>query len=217
MSHQPVTILRRGVPIKRARSAERVAQDGVIGNRWGAAGPPDEAYSRATDAQRFAPLHSIARDVLDDLRRRFDVTAHASSELDPNGTTQAPVTTLVPSDPASSPLSVTFTAFPGLVVSFGRTHREPIPVCGCDACDETVEECADLLSDIVETVITGSFGERIMHDSEGVWHQTWRSTNARSSSGRTRVTAEEALALSEKLGSDDARWAPWPPNLQPTG
>lgn len=189
----------------------RVPHYGVMGDRWGPAGPPDEAYSRVTDPQRYAPLHAIARDVLHDLQRRFDVTAHASSELDPNKTDQAPVTTLVPSDPASSPLSVTFTAFPGLIVSFGHSHREPIPVCGCDACDETVEDCEELLRDLVETVITGSFGERIVYDSEGVWHQTWRSTKSRSSSGRTRVTAEEARALSEKLGSDDARWAPWPP------
>jgi hypothetical protein len=65
-----------------------------MGNRWGPAGPPDEAYSRVTDPQRYAPLHAIARDVLDDLQRRFDVTARASSELDPNKTTPAPVTTL---------------------------------------------------------------------------------------------------------------------------
>lgn len=188
-----------------------------MGNRWGPAGPPDEAYSRVTDPQRYAPLHAIARDVLDDLQRRFDVTAHSSSELDPNKTAQAPVTTLVPTNPNSSPLSVTFTAFPGLFISFGRTMREPIPVCGCDACDETLEECGEFLRDLVETVVTGSFGERIVHDSEGVWHQTWRSTNARSSSGRTRVTAEEARALREGLGSDNARWSPWPPKLDTTG
>lgn len=188
-----------------------------MGNRWGAAGPPDEAYSRVTDPQLYAPLHAIARDLLDDLQRRFDVTAHASSELDPNRITQAPVTTLVPSNPKSSPLSITFTAFPGLIVGFGLTIREPIPVCGCDACDETVEECEELLLDIVDAVATGSFGERIVRDSDGVWHQTWRSTKARSSSGRTLVTAEETDALREKLGSDDARWAPWPSKLDTTG
>lgn len=195
----------------------RVPHYGVMGDRWGPAGPPDEAYSRVTDPQRYAPLHAIARAALHDLRRRFDVTAHASSELDPNKTTQAPVTTLVPSNPASSPLSVTFTAFPGLIVGFGRTIREPVPVCGCDACDETVNDCAELLSDIVNAVITGSVGERVIHDSEGWWHQTWRKTNLGSRSNRSRVTAEQANALSEKLGSDDARSAPWPPALNTTG
>jgi uncharacterized protein DUF6226 len=184
-----------------------------MGNRWGAAGPPDEAYSRVTDPQRYAPLRAIARDVLDDLRRRFDVTPHASSELDPNRTTRAPVTMLVPSDTKSSPLSVTFTAFPGLVVRFGHTHREPIPECGCDACDETVEECEELLRDLVAAVVTGSFGEGIINDSDGWWRQTWRSTDAGSRSGRTRITAEQARALNVKLGSDDARWEPWPPRL----
>lgn len=181
-----------------------------MGDRWGPAGPPEEAYSRVTDPQRYAPLHAIARDVLADLQRRFDVTAHASSELDPNGTTQAAVTTLEPSDPASSPLSVVFTAFPGLVVGFGRTQRAHIPVCGCDACDETVEECASSLREIVEAVATGSFGERIVNDSDGSWHETWRATDTGSQSGRTPVTVEEARLLRQELGSDDARWAPWP-------
>lgn len=188
-----------------------------MGNRWGAAGPPDEAYSRVTDPQRYASLHAIARDVLDDLQRRFDVTAHASSELDPNRATQAPLTTLIPSDAKSSPLSIAFTAFPGLVVRFGRTYREPIPVCGCDACDETVDDCVELLRDIVDAVITGSFGERIVRDSEGLWHQTWRSTTAGSQSGRSRLTAEAARKISEELGSADARWAPWPLRLEASG
>ena len=181
-----------------------------MGNRWGPAGPPDEAYSRVTDPQRYAPLHAVARDVLDDLQRRFDVTAHASSELDPNKTGQAPVTTLVPSDPDSSPLSVTFTAFPGLVLSLGHTMREPIPECGCDACDETVEDCAELLDEIVEAVINGSFGERIVRDHDGVWHETWRSTEVGSRSNRSLLSAAAAQKLSGTLGSDDVRWAPWP-------
>ena len=181
-----------------------------MGNRWGPAGPPDDAYSRVTDPQRYAPLHAVARDVLDDLQRRFDVTAHASSELDPSKTAQASVTTLVPNDPNSSPLSVTFTAFPGLVVSFGRTKREPIPECGCDACDETAEDCAELLNNIVHAVTTGSVGERIVRDHDGVWHETWRSSEVGSRSNRSRLSAVEAQKLSETLGSDDVRWAPWP-------
>lgn len=181
-----------------------------MGNRWGPAGPPDEAYSRVTDPQRYAPLHAIARDVLDDLQRRFDVTAHASSELDPNRTTQAPVTTLAPPDPGASPLSVTFTAFPGLVVRFGRTQREPIPECGCDACDETVDDCASLLREIIDAVTAGAFGERIIQAADGRWHERWRVTELGSRSNRTPVTAEKALLLRQELGSDDARWAPWP-------
>jgi hypothetical protein len=181
-----------------------------MGDRWGPAGPPEEAYSRVTNPQRYSALHGIARDVLDDLQRRFDVTAHASSELDPNRTTQAPVATLVPTDPGSSPLSVTFTAFPGLVVRFGHTQREPIPECGCDACDETVDACAQLLRELVGAVTSGEFGERIVHTADGSWHETWRTTELGSRSGRDRVTSDKARLLSEKLGSDDARWAPWP-------
>lgn len=181
-----------------------------MGDRWGAAGPPDDAYSRVTDPQRHSALHAIARDVLGDLHGRFDVTAHASSELDPNRSTQAPVTTLVPTNPDSSPLSIASTAFPGLIVGFGRKQREPIPECGCDACDETVDDCASLLREIVDAVTAGAFGERIVQAADGTWHETWRATELGSRSGRTRVTVERALLLRQELGSDDARWAPWP-------
>jgi hypothetical protein len=95
-------------------------------------------------------------------------------------------------------------------VRFGHTQREPIPECGCDACDEAVDDCAQLLREIVNAVTSGEFGERIVHAADGSWHETWRATELGSRSGRTLVTAVEALALRQKLGSDDARWAPWP-------
>jgi hypothetical protein len=93
------------------------------------------------------------------------------------------------------------------VVSFGRTKREPIPEYGYDACDETVEDCARLLRDVVSAVTAGSFGERIVYNHDGIWHETWRSTKIGSRSSRSRVTAEQARALREEPGSDDARWA----------
>jgi len=181
-----------------------------MGDRWGPAGPPEEAYGRVTNPQRYAPLHTIARDVLDDLQRRFDVTAHASFDLDLNRTTQAPVITLVPSDRGSSPLSVMFTAFPGLVVGFGRTQQAPIPVYGCGACDETVEECAQSLRELVEAVTTGSFGERIVPADDGLWSELWRANESGSHSSRIRITADEVKVRRQKLGSDDARWTTWP-------
>ena len=43
------------------------------GNRWGIEGPPEEAYSRVTNPERFQPLHDAALELLDRLEREFAV------------------------------------------------------------------------------------------------------------------------------------------------
>ena len=40
-------------------------------DRWGIEGPPDEAYSRVTNPERFQPLHAAATELLDRLEREF--------------------------------------------------------------------------------------------------------------------------------------------------
>ena len=39
------------------------------GDRWGIDGPPEEAYSRLTNPERFQPLHDVAMELLDRLER----------------------------------------------------------------------------------------------------------------------------------------------------
>jgi hypothetical protein len=180
-----------------------------MGDRWGLAGPPEEAYGRVTNPERFAPLHAIARELLDDLRQRFDVTADASSELDPNGTTQAPVTRLVPASERCSPLAVTFTAFPGLIVRAGPRVRFVIPPCGCDACDETLDDAVRELHECMDAITSGRVGERIVRRDGAWWHQTWHRTETGSASGSTHLADDEVDALRQKLGSDDVTWEPW--------
>ena len=41
------------------------------GDRWGIEGPPEEAYSRVTNPERFQPLHAAATELLDRLEREF--------------------------------------------------------------------------------------------------------------------------------------------------
>ena len=43
------------------------------GDRWGIEGPPEEAYSRVTNPERFQPLHAAATELLDRLEREFGV------------------------------------------------------------------------------------------------------------------------------------------------
>ena len=53
------------------------------GHRWGAAGPPLEAYSRVTNPERFACLHNTAAELLDRLEREFAAEREEAYGLDP--------------------------------------------------------------------------------------------------------------------------------------
>ena len=107
--------------------------------RWGIEGPPDEAYSRVTNPERFQPLHAAATELLDRLEREFAVERSevhdADDELARIRLAGTPVR-LVPHDPQAAPILVAFTDFPGLHLRFGSWRTEPFPNCGCDACDE---------------------------------------------------------------------------------
>jgi hypothetical protein len=52
-------------------------------HRWGAAGPPLEAYSRVTNPERFASLHDRAAGWLHRLERDFETERREAYGLDP--------------------------------------------------------------------------------------------------------------------------------------
>jgi hypothetical protein len=180
-----------------------------MGDRWGSEGPPTESYSRVTDPDRYTVLHATGREVLDELVRRYDVVRETSSAADPHGKAAAPVITLIPSDSASSPLAIVFDAFPGLTVRIGRDDEAHLPTCGCDACDETVEECVEKLRQYLEAVVAGSFGERLVHE-DGWWHEHWYQASDAAWSGRQPVPRSQLNALRAGLKDGELHWAPWP-------
>ncbi|WP_116051194.1 DUF6226 family protein [Amycolatopsis palatopharyngis] len=180
-----------------------------MGDRWGDAGPPAEAYSRVSDPDRYARPHPAARDLLDELARRFLVTRETATESDPHGGGSAPVVRLAPADPAASTLTVVFTSFPGLLVRMGLTETLQLPACGCDACDETTEECAELLRERIDAVTEGTFGGRLVHDGSW-WHEHWYHTRDGGGSSRDRIDRVRLRALRAEMPGDEQRWAPWP-------
>jgi hypothetical protein len=64
---------------------------------------------------------------------------------------------LTPESGSGGPLAVVFTDFPGLLVRFGRWHVDAYPHCGCDACDEQVDDLTDEFTDRVEALTRGQF------------------------------------------------------------
>ena len=116
---------------------------------WSAIGcehqdPPEEAYGRVTDAERFRPLHSATLQLMGRLEADFDIERVEGYGLDEElesrvGLARASVR-LSPADPESAPITVVFSDLPGLVVRLGRWNTEYFPDCGCDACGGSAEE-----------------------------------------------------------------------------
>lgn len=125
--------------------------------------PPDEAYGRVTNPERFGLLHEVADQLIADLAERFDVTV---TEQDPTAWDGPAivdiqrVVAIAPATPGATEIRIAYGAFPGLAVKTGRWDKHMYPVCGCDACDDDPRALADELTELVEAVVSGSFRER---------------------------------------------------------
>jgi hypothetical protein len=182
-------------------------------NRWGNAGPPDEAYSRVTQPERFAPLHALALNRADELAARFEVAVQEGFGIDPElesvGVAR-PTVSLTPANPAEAPLTIAFTSFPGLRVRLGRWLTDAFPVCGCDACDESFEGEAERFTWRVDQLINGRFREWIHVKFGGRFysaHEFW-SPESRSA-GETLI--HEVTPEIRASRSVARAWAAWTP------
>jgi hypothetical protein len=185
------------------------------GDPWGAEGPPLEAYSRVTNPKRFASLHDVAAELLDRLEREFDAERAEGYGLDPEleeGCKLArPSVTLAPRDVGAAPVAVTFSAFPGVRVRFGRWCMTAFPTCGCDACDEVAESETERLKLLIDNLTAGRFREAIRITADGA---AWKESEFWSVGGRCAQGSQLDRARAQQLV--DARdrssydWAPWP-------
>jgi hypothetical protein len=196
-----------------------------VGSRWGTDDPPPEAYERVTNPERFAPLHGWATETLDRLEEEFDVTRAEEIGLDIEIDWDAarPAVQLAPRDPEAGTLAVGFTRFPGLIVRLGRWLVEPIPICGCDACDETAEEGRGRLGQLVDALVNGRFRERMrvppladLEEVDRVLGGAWYEYEIPNESSESRVSRARARSLIEAAdGKSSFRYAPWPPRGRP--
>ena len=133
-----------------------------MGERWGPAGPPPEAYSRVTSPDRFAPVVAAADALVARLSKEYDVV-DGDAQLD--GATRA--VRLLPV--VGAQITIGITDFPGVVYSLGHWCRGNAPMCGCDACDETAEEAINQLTTTVDDVVAGRFVERLTRNPPRLW------------------------------------------------
>ena len=196
------------------------------GHRWGAEGPPLEAYSRVTNPERFAPLHDIAEETLDRLVSTFRVKRMEGCGLDPELEHRyklaRPTVKLLPQEPLAAPVVVAFSVFPGLHVRFGRWYLTAFPNYGCDACAETAEGEEERLRSLVGNVTAGCFREAICIPAVGdpwIESEFWSELRPILRSGRrsqSRIDPDHAEQLVAESGRSSYNWVQWP-KLGPGG
>ena len=188
----------------------------MSGDKWEIEGPPEEAYSRVTNPERFQPLHAAATALLDKLEREFAVErleeAFFDDELSAESLARPPIR-LIPIDPQAAPIVVAFTEFPGLQVRFGSWRTEPFPDCGCDACDETADGLIEQMTRMVEAVVSGGFREAMRVPSlqgDGWQESRFQFSNGGFRSGSSRVRRSRALEMTGGEHNVALDWKPWP-------
>ena len=187
----------------------------------GREGPPDDAYSRVTEPERFAPLHGWALEAVAWLQTKYEVT------LDEDGVTDTdlersplarPLMKLTPIRDSSAPITIAFTDFPGLAVRMGRWLTDWFPSCGCDACDEMPEEEFEKFMECLSDVVAGRFRESLYLEPEGDGWSSWElwGDDHRQSSRGSRVSRDKAAQILDGETEIDLEWAPWQPRRDGT-
>ena len=182
---------------------------------WGSEGPPEDAYSRVTEAQRFGPLHDWALEAVARLEADYEVARIEAQSMDTElerAPLSKPTIRLTPLQDAGAPVTIAFTDFPGLAVRFGRWVTEWFPSCGCDACDEMPDEEFERFTQLLDDVVAGRFRESLYRDG---WRHAWRTrefwSDQHRRAGKRRVERGQARRM---LGGEKKivlEWMAWPP------
>lgn len=205
----------------------RDAKGNVIpyGDRWGMDGPPDDTYTVLTHPERFQPVQDVARALIGYLERTYDVTVSEDpallADVSERYVRATTAVRLTPANPQSAPITVVFTDPPGIVLMAGALLVEPVPVCGCDACDENWETVADDLEWMVFAVVEGGFTERVTRRPRTrVSHRLERSDGYRGGKGLAGAdtTRRQLADARDRLAPlHGGRWEPWSPREKTLG
>jgi hypothetical protein len=174
------------------------------GERWDhPAGPPDDAYSRVTHPERFAPLIDATEALIAHLERHYDVETDWTDEEERTATLRPRL---------GAPIRIRFTDFPAVRLQVGLLLRETLPDCGCDACDEVAATAIESLVSTVLGVVAGGFAERVP-GADGAGATSLRLADGRgtSSGGSELPEAADRLVTPEAvIALGGGPWPAWP-------
>lgn len=184
------------------------------GHRWEGS-PPEGAYSRVSNLERFAPLHAVADALIEWLGNTFDVITDQSPGvaadllLMPDDVVRA--VRVVPRDATAAPLTFVLTPFPGVFLHAGELHDYHFPACGCDACDDDVIKLAEELEWVVRTVVRGGYSERFAAGRNRRIESRLEERGIRMQSGQTRIEdlPLERVAIARTALPPTGQWSPW--------
>lgn len=181
---------------------------------WGMEGPPEDAYSRVTEPERFLPMHDWALELVARLEQEYEVTRQEGEGIDSeleNRPLSRPTIKLTPLQDSCPPITITFNDFPGLAVRVGRWGVDRFPSCGCNACDETADEEFERFEELLGDAVAGRFRESLSLGPNGKgWSRmdTWSARGSSSSGGF--LPQEEAVQILNGRGLIVVDWQPWP-------
>ncbi|HKP05692.1 MAG TPA: DUF6226 family protein [Microbacterium sp.] len=187
----------------------------AYGERWDGGSPPDDTYSVTSNLERFAPLHEVADALIAWLREGYDVTVEDSLDVAtdllrvPGSAIRA--VRVGPRGETASPLTFVFTSFPGIHLHAGFLVDASFPSCGCDACDETWERCADQLEETVFAVVDGGFSEGFVDGAElPVSFRLQFAGGWRGGTSRAQDQPADRLEAAKPALLSGRTWAAWP-------
>lgn len=164
---------------------------------------------RVTSPGRYAVLHDVADRLVHRLVETYLVTAsEADPDLDRVEVERA--TRLQPDDPRQIPVVINWTAFPGVIVQSGAWQVDAYPACGCDACDELVDDAGERLIEDVETLIREGLREQ-RHGPPDAGVEVSRGPDGEHGR-RSRSSGDSMAGVVEELGGPVVHsWHPWTP------
>ena len=183
---------------------------------WAGEGPPDDAYERVTEPERFTPLHDWTLEAVGRLQAEYDVALEEGKGVDAElerSSLARPTLKLTPRQESCAPITIAFTDFPGLAVRVGRWVTDYFPSCGCDACDEMPEGEFEALKELLCDVVAGQFRESMCLQPGGDgWSsmELWLDGERRRSGGSRVPRAKAARILDDKT-EIVLEWQPWQP------
>jgi len=165
--------------------------------------PPDDAYGRVTNPERYRRLHAVGDAVVADLVANFVVAVDDTPDVLPEclGNADLGRCVVVTPEGAGAPITVGWTTFPGVVVAHGWWSYDTFPGCGCDACDEDPAELERMMKQRVDDITAGLFQEHLTLDLR-------RGHEFPDSSGWTQLTPDQVPPGA--VPGMRSSWKPWP-------